>query len=250
MWQPATATLLDQCERDRDRLRQCPWPPDVLATIHDALIPTFVWASNALEGYSLTLAETAVALDGGYGSPTSAREHANVRDHAAAFTAMWELVAAHADLAPADVRALHQLLIQKTLPRAAGVWRRGPVRLAGTDHVPPPASDVAPLMTVWVRRCNVASTGYPLLVNAARLHHDFKALHPFEDGNGRTGRLLTAFYLLRRGIPPCVILPEERPAYLDALDQARTNQWNPLVQLMARGVHRTFQQFWEPRLPR
>ena len=68
---------------------------------------------------------------------------------------------------------------------------------------------------------------------AFEAHWRFVAIHPFDDGNGRTGRLLMNFVLLRAGYPPVLIGPEERAAYLGALERRGRGEVGPYATFMA-----------------
>ena len=72
----------------------------------------------------------------------------------------------------------------------------------------------------------------------ARIHVDFERLHPFIDGNGRTGRLLLNLMLTRLGWPPIVIFKEQRGRYLNALDRADHDDLGPLAELIVRARRR------------
>jgi hypothetical protein len=95
-------------------------------------------------------------------------------------------------------------------------------------------------MEEWVRFVN-AKGGRPSdpLERAALAHAGFEVVHPFLDGNGRTGRLLLNWMLLRAGYPPAIILVEERARYISALASAAPPQpleYGPLAQLVAERV--------------
>lgn len=81
-------------------------------------------------------------------------------------------------------------------------------------------SRVPKLLESTERAIQAAST-HPLII-AARFHGYFVYLHPFRDGNGRTGRLISNYILLRMGQPLLVIHKEERQQYISALKQIRT----------------------------
>ena len=74
---------------------------------------------------------------------------------------------------------------------------------------------------------------------AAETHFRFESLHPFFDGNGRTGRLLLNWQLLRAGFPLTVIQVEERALYLNALDQGHAGNLLPMQTLVAGAVERS-----------
>jgi Fic family protein len=74
------------------------------------------------------------------------------------------------------------------------------------------------------------------VTRAAVAHHDFEALHPFQDGNGRVGRLLLTLMLMQDGYPPALILREWRPRYIQSLQQAHHGDYDPLVNLVGLAV--------------
>jgi hypothetical protein len=70
----------------------------------------------------------------------------------------------------------------------------------------------------------------------AKIHRDFEAIHPFIDGNGRTGRLILNLILVRLGWPPAIIFKRQRDVYLVALDRADNGDFAPLGELLSRSV--------------
>ena len=109
------------------------------------------------------------------------------------------------------------MIIYATLankPMDKGVYRHIPVIITGAAHTPPQPYMVAPMMETWVR--DLHSCAHHPLVAAAEFHFRFEAIHPFIDGNGRTGRLLANFILMRSGYLPVSIKYENRHTYYDA----------------------------------
>ena len=74
---------------------------------------------------------------------------------------------------------------------------------------------------------------------AAKFHHLFVGIHPFQDGNGRVGRLCMNFILMKAVIPPAIIRQEERLDYYLALEQADNEDVSPFVKLIKLGVERS-----------
>jgi Fic family protein len=245
----AVQTFLARCDRDAARLRQArPLAPDVLAKIRDHLRVALTYGSNAIEGNTLTLQETAVVLEGQTVGGKPLRDHLEAVDHAAAFDFIWDLAVRHEPLTAHNVRTIHALVTRNTLSQGSGAWRTVGVRITASPHQPPDAIHVPSLMEAWVQQCTQPLRGEHPLVRAARLHADFVSIHPFLDGNGHTARLLTNLDLIRCGYVPALLLPQDRLAYYQALDATRRGSWEPLIQHFALAVHRSFEQFWLPYL--
>jgi hypothetical protein len=107
---------------------------------------------------------------------------------------------------------------------------------------PPPWNEVPAEIAGWVGAVNATgarlrTTGTllePLAEQLARLHNHFERVHPFLDGNGRTGRLALNLMLVRLGYPPVIIVKTQRDAYLTALGKADRGDFGPLGELIAR----------------
>jgi Fic family protein len=119
-----------------------------------------------------------------------------------------------------DVRNLHRLVRLRSNPVIAGSYAdqgRYVLTDAGRHSFPPPV-EVRALMsdfTVWLG----AAVADPMTAFTA--HYRLVAIHPFNDGNGRTARLLMNLILLRGGYPPVAVRPEDRPAYIASLQFAQ-----------------------------
>lgn len=153
-----------------------------------------------------------------------------------------------------EVRNVHELMMKRAWeiaphPEASadeqpGSFRRHDIRPFSGGMIPPPWLDVSPQLTTWVDNANqigaeigggkLASADIPLAL--ADLHSSFERIHPFIDGNGRTGRLVLNLILVRLGFPPSIIFKANRNRYLTALDRADKGELGPLAELLARSV--------------
>lgn len=153
-----------------------------------------------------------------------------------------------------EVRNVHELMMRRVWeiaphPEASadeqpGSFRCHDIRPFSGGMVPPPWVDVSPQLTTWVDKANqigadiaggqLASADIPLAL--ADLHSSFERIHPFIDGNGRTGRLVLNLILVRLGFPPSIIFKASRNRYLTALDRADKGDLGPLAELLARSV--------------
>ena len=119
-----------------------------------------------------------------------------------------------------------------------GMWKiapNNPRRPDGVVHQYCPPEHVESEMDRFFAIYNddVAPRRYPVEVEAAWLHHRFVRTHPFQDGNGRVSRLLMAYAYVKRGLPPPVVTTEEKPAYIDALEDADRGDLRAFVDRIA-----------------
>jgi Fic family protein len=176
-----------------------------------------VYASNAIEGNTLTLGETALVVQ--YGITVSGKplkDHLEALDHIEALRYVEELIG-DSPLTQHGLREIHALVMRRSGPDAAGRYRDIPVAIAGTDFMPPPAILVPEKMdAVFAAYESRRDADHPAIV-AADLHQGIVDVHPFEDGNGRTARLAMNLHLLQRRFPLTIIDPKDREPYLDAI---------------------------------
>ncbi len=99
-----------------------------------------------------------------------------------------------------------------------GEFRKGDISIAGTRFKPPDFHLIPELVEMWARWTEEYFNKLPVLTLASRSHILFEIIHPFEDGNGRTGRILFNYTLISLGYPP-VILKEEKEKYYRAIEE-------------------------------
>lgn len=235
--------LLEKKQR-LDRYR--PLPPHLVRRLHDDLRILLTYHSNAIEGNTLTLRETQMVIDHGMtvgGHPL--REYLEASNHAAALDYLTILLDKTVPIGRADMLKFHSLVMDRILSDA-GSWRSIPVSIRGANFVPPPARQVPGLMRDWISWVNGDDAQrYEPIMRAAIAHHGFEAVHPFEDGNGRCGRLLLNLMLMRDGYPPALLLREWRDGYLIALDTANAGNYRPLGNLIGRSVESVLDRYLE-----
>jgi Fic family protein len=176
------------------------------------------YTSNAIEGNTLTLRETAEVIEHGItvgGKPL--RDHLEAVDHYSAVLWMRELAAKATPIEENTVRELHRRIVARSQPETGGIYSTLPRRIAGSPVVLPNAVKIPQLMKdygEWLAKAE------PVPATSFDAHFRLVAIHPFSDGNGRTARLLMNLLLLREGYPPVAVRPEDRKEYLDTLQHA------------------------------
>ena len=153
--------------------------------------------------------------------------------------------AAAEDLSTATVVEIHRVLMAGAPnARIAGHIRDVQNWIGGNDHnpcgaafVPPPPEEIGPLLQDLA--AFVADDSLPPLIQAAIAHAQFETIHPFEDGNGRTGRALIHVVLRRRGLAPSFVPPisvvfaRRKDVYLRGLTRFREDGLNGWIESFA-----------------
>ncbi len=219
--------------------------------------------STALEGNTLLLRQVEVLLTRGDsvgGKPL--KDYLEVEGYAAAARTTYERARAGSRsrlLTLQDVREVHHTAMSPVwavaphpdaLPsESPGNFRQHDLRPFSRGMRPPTFPLVHERMTSWVDTTNQLRAGSgPLCERVAAMHSAYERIHPFIDGNGRTGRLLMNLVLVAMGYPPGVIQKRERGAYLRALDLSDRGNHGPLGELIARAVLDNIMRFLLPAI--
>ncbi|WP_395749468.1 Fic family protein [Prosthecobacter sp.] len=211
-----TFPAIDRLKATLDQHR--PLDPVIVRNLREDLIVRWTYHSNAIEGNTLTLQETKVALEGITIGGKTLREHLEAVNHRNAILLLEELVQKNEPLTEWTIKSLHQLILRGIDDDNAGRYRSVNVRIAGAGHLPPDQLIVPQLMESFITWYQNEAMAMHPIERAARVHSDFVKIHPFADGNGRTSRLLMNLELMKAGYPPAVLPVEMRLAYYTALD--------------------------------
>lgn len=209
-----------KAELDRLRARA----PGGLSNFEHAQDLELTYTSNAIEGNTLTAVETTLVVEKGItigGKPL--KDHLEALDHFEALHYVRELAGRAEPLTEMDVRNLHRLVMLRSAPAIAGRYAdQGRYVLTETGrHSFPSPAEVPALMGDLVRWLGGAAASPATAFDA---HRQLVGIHPFNDGNGRTARVLMNLILIRGGYPPVAIRPEDRAAYIDALQNAQAGR--------------------------
>lgn len=213
--------------------------------LRDEFLIEFTYNSNAIEGNTLTLRETAMVLEGVTIDQKPLKEHLEIIGHRDAFHYVESLVSEKQEFSEYIIKNIHSLvLIDRAEDR--GVYRRIPVRIMGAFHEPPQPYMVEPMMNNLIVTHAQRKTVMHLVEAVALFHLDFEGIHPFIDGNGRTGRLLINLELMQNGYPAIDVKFSDRRKYYQAFDEYYRNQNKlPMVEMVAGYVNERLEKYLE-----
>ena len=193
------------------------------------------WGTNAIEGNTLTHEEVQRLLleeESIAGRPVP--DVVETIQHDRAFRGLLDRLDSPIRLV--TVLELHEIVFRGSARHRPGEWRRSNVYIAGARHRPPAWPKVVSRMTQWEASIEGSS---PPWAAAARMHQSFEEIHPFEDGNGRVGRLVLNLWLMQQGWPPLHVTPDDRSDYLAALAAGNEGDHEKLEALLQSAMVRS-----------
>ena len=213
----ATESLLSAIDRKKMELDfRRPLTAGELERLTEEFIVEYTYNSNAIEGNTLTLRETDMVLRGLTIDRKPLKDHMEAVGHKEAFDFVRELVKDQVPLSENIIKQIHYLVLaDKREDR--GVYRRVPVRIMGAKHEPAQPYLIQPMMEQLLQAYRKSEEH--IIRKLARFHIEFEGIHPFIDGNGRTGRLLVNLELMKAGYTPIDIKFTDRITYYNAFDE-------------------------------
>ena len=212
----AKASLLELIQTKKTELdSRRPLTEGEVQRLYEEFMIEYTYNSNAIEGNTLTLRETDMVLRGLTIDKKPLKDHMEAVGHKDAFWYICDLVKEKAELTEYVIKQIHSLVLADK-PQDRGVYRRVPVRIMGAQHTPPQPYLIEPKMTELL--LNFKTSEENIVERLAKFHVEFEGIHPFIDGNGRTGRLLVNLELMKAGYPPIDIKFTDRMRYYDAFD--------------------------------
>ncbi len=235
--------ILDELKKVLDSKR----PLDLITakSLQDDFMLRYNQASNAIEGNQLTLMETRVLLESGItakGKPF--RDHLDIINHREAINYLLDIVKIQESLSERHIKEFNALLLKGSEKEIySGKYRTVPVAIQGAEHIPPqPYLLQSAMENLIIKNQQAKDNGQPDIDRIAELHADFVKIHPFVDGNGRTGRLIMNLELMSVGYSIAIIEPTDREAYYNALAKADNGNYQSITRLVKETVQRSIER--------
>jgi len=216
-----------------DSLR--PFTQGELERLNEEFVTEYTYNSNAIEGNTLTLRETDMVLRGLTIDKKPLSHHLEAIGHKEAFDYVVSLVQQNEPLTERIIKEIHYLVLADK-KEDRGVYRRIPVTIMGAAHEPVQPYLIQPKMEQLLS--DYSNNEAHIVSRLARFHIEFEAIHPFIDGNGRTGRLLVNLELMKAGFPPIDIKFADRVSYYNAFDEYHVkHNLGAMEQLFAKALN-------------
>ena len=217
----------------------------ILKKLESNLKTNFIYNSNAIEGNTLTLKETDIILR--YGVTVkgkSLKEHEEVKGQEYALNFLKEVIKTNESLSLRVIRKFHALVLNDDIENR-GKFKKSNNEILGAGFETTPYYLVEEKLTELIEKFN-SSENNDLIMKVACFHADFEKIHPFIDGNGRTGRLLLNLELMKNGYPITVIRNEDRDEYYTALETAQVeSNYELLAGFIEKSAENTFWMYYK-----
>ncbi len=249
----------EQLKNELDNLR--PLDAEAEARILQKFRLDWNYHSNNIEGNSLTYGETkALILFGITAQGKPLKDHFEITGHNEAINWILDLVRDETPLTEKFIRELHTLLLKETSYKEAktsegkptrrkievGKYKTQPnhvVTVTGeTFYFATPEETPAKMQELveWFRKEKEKADANPIIL-AAVFHYRFILIHPFDDGNGRTARILMNFILMQFGYPPAIIKTEDKENYYAVLRLADAGELEPFIEYITENLVRSLE---------
>lgn len=237
--------VLIDIQRKRERLTELrPLTQGEVERLAEEFMIEFTYNSNAIEGNTLTLKETALALEGMTIDQKPLKDHLEAVGHRDAFLYVQDIAKHELPLSETVIKNIHALVLMNR-PDDKGVYRRIPVRIMGAYTEPVQPYLIEPKMSELLAANEERKNTINDIERIALFHLEFEGIHPFIDGNGRTGRLILNLDLIRNGYPPINIKFTDRKRYYDAFDAFYKHcDPAPMTDLIAEYVDSRFDDYF------
>jgi len=220
--------------------KERPLNKGILTKLENNLKTNFIYNSNAIEGNTLTLKETDIILQ--YGVTVkgkSLKEHEEVKGQEYAINFLKEIIKRNETLSLRLIREFHSLVLNDDIENR-GKFKQSNNEIPGAGFETTPYYLVEEKLTELIKKYNGNKVDN-LVTKVSHFHADFEKIHPFIDGNGRTGRLLLNLELMKNGYPITVIQNEEREEYYTALETAQAKaDYRLLTDFIEKSIENIF----------
>ena len=212
-----------------------------LKKIEENLKAKYIYNSNGIEGNTLSLMETNLIIEHGVTiKGKSLKEHLEVKGQEYALNFLTEVMNQKEKISLRMIREFNSLI----MINGGGTFKTLPNEIVGANFKTSPPHLVEEHLNKLIE--NFYNSNEDIIKKVAVFHADFEKIHPFPDGNGRTGRLLMNLELMKEGFPITIIKKEDREDYYNALEKAHSNDdYEDIISFIENNVEKSFEFYFE-----
>ena len=212
-----------------------------LKKIEENLKVKYIYNSNGIEGNTLSLMETNLIIEHGVTiKGKSLKEHLEVKGQEYALNFLTEVMNQKEKISLRMIREFNSLI----MINGGGTFKTLPNEIVGANFKTSPPHLVEEHLNKLIE--NFYNSNEDIIKKVAVFHADFEKIHPFPDGNGRTGRLLMNLELMKEGFPITIIKKEDREDYYNALEKAHSNDdYEDIISFIENNVEKSFEFYFE-----
>ena len=206
---------------------------EILEKINKTFDVNFTYHSTTIEGNTLSLIETKAVIEDNVSiGGKSLREIYEVTNHNKAFDYVKNAIQNNEELNEEKIKDIHEIITQNIFQ--GGIYRSTDVTISGASFTPPTPNDMYNQLRFFFSDLKDNNENMNPIELAAWTHAEFVRIHPFQDGNGRTARLIMNYQLMKKGLLPINVKVENRLDYYTVLDKYATQKdLNPFMDLIA-----------------
>ena len=212
-----------------------------LKKIEENLKAKYIYNSNGIEGNTLSLMEINLIIEHGVTiKGKSLKEHLEVKGQEYALNFLTEIMNQKEEISLRTIREFNSLV----MINGGGTFKTLPNEIVGANFKTSPPHLVEEHLNKLIG--NFYNSNEDIIKKVAIFHADFEKIHPFPDGNGRTGRLLMNLELMKEGFPITIIKKEDREDYYNALEKAHSNDdYEDIISFIENNVEKSFEFYFE-----
>ena len=224
--------------------KERPLNEGILKKLQNYLKTEFIYNSNAIEGNTLTLRETDIILQYGVTiKGKSLKEHNEVKGQEYALDFLNDVLKTKESLSVRIIREFHALVLNDDF-KNRGKFKQENNIILGDKFQTTPFYQVEEKLQELID--NFLKSKENIVEKVAKFHAEFEKIHPFNDGNGRTGRLLMNLELMKNGYPITIIKNENRNDYYNALEKAQVEfDYELIIKFIKSSIENTFWLYYK-----
>lgn len=218
---------------------------EINETLNDEFAFLWTYHSNNIEGNNLSYDAVLKFLEKGTTVEDARfKDYLEIKNHLEVINSLKDIRHNAIKLSEHTITSLHELLLKGIDDKylTPGEYRKNNIRIIGAKIIPADSYVIKSKLEKLINWYN-DNQDIDIIEKIARFHYKFEKIHPFNDGNGRIGRILMNLQLMKNEYPPVLITNEEKDEYYKLLENAALNkEYNQLTEWLRDKVNKRIEE--------